>query len=508
MTTASDGSGGVAWLRTVARRPSLDELWTGLLAGGAALAGSFAYGGPTTDFVAVPVTDWVIAVTPGPIVAVAIQRLGQGSELLALGASVSLSVALLGAAALLGSRLGPRLDRSVGGLLGTYFAVWVAALVVLRAPFAAVVPAVPAAVVIWVLSRTERPAGPRPGRRATIKAGAVVLGFGGLSAVVGLQRSTVETSPLSAIPPAERDAINRRLTDARDRSLDIDGIPSLVSSVGEFYEVDINPINPDLNAADWSLSITGAVDRAVRVDYGELTGRQLEHRHATLRCVGEPLNGHEMDSALWTGVPVDDLLAVAGPSSDCECVMLRAADGYYEEFPLSALKPGLLAFGMNGRLLPRGHGFPVRALVPGHWGEVNVKWLTEIELLEREAYGFWELRGWHGTGPVNPVAKLHAVNRLSGGRLQVGGHAYAGTRGVDRVEVSVDGGDTWDDARLSRALPDADVWRQWAFEWVPTAETPEVVVRAIDGRGATQPGEASPPFPSGPSGWVRRTVRP
>jgi hypothetical protein len=216
-----------------------------------------------------------------------------------------------------------------------------------------------------------------------------------------------------------------------------------------------------------------------------------------------------MDNALWTGVPVGPIIERAQPNSDCECVMLRAeGDGFYEEFPLEALEPGMLAYGMNGNPLPRDHGAPVRALVPGHWGEVNVKWLTEIELLEREAKGYWEKRGWHGTGPVKPVAKLHYDEVLGNGRRRVGGHAYAGLRGVSRVEVSIDGGETWTDAELSERLPGTDVWRQWVHRYDSPGAQHTVVVRMYDEEGRMQTDEETGQFPDGPSGWVTRTVQP
>ena len=188
--------------------------------------------------------------------------------------------------------------------------------------------------------------------------------------------------------------------------------------------------------------------------------------------------------------------------------MLRADDGYYEEFPLPALEGGFLAFGMNGDTLPEGHGYPVRALIPGHWGEINVKWITEIEVLEEEVDGYWEERGWHGTGPVETVAKLHHEEGLDDGRMRVGGHAYAGTRGISAVEVSTDGGDSWTEAELSEELPGEDVWRQWVHTYDPPGGEHEVVVRAIEADGTVQPSEETDAFPSGPSGWVSRSVSP
>jgi hypothetical protein len=194
--------------------------------------------------------------------------------------------------------------------------------------------------------------------------------------------------------------------------------------------------------------------------------------------------------------------------------MLRAADDFYQEFPLSALEDGLLAFGMNGETIPRSHGYPLRALVPGHWGEVNVKWLTEIEVLEREQQGYWEERGWHGTGPVHTVAKLWDNDDLDGivhnddGTIQLAGHAYAGTRGIDRVEVSTDGGESWTDAELTDPLPGEDVWRQWSHIYDPPDSEHEVVVRAVDGEGNLQTEAEAGAYPNGATGWVRQTVQP
>jgi hypothetical protein len=91
--------------------------------------------------------------------------------------------------------------------------------------------------------------------------------------------------------------------------------------------------------------------------------------------------------------------------------------------------------------------------------------------------------------------------------IEVGGHAYAGTRGIDAVEVSIDGGATWETAELSEQLPGDDVWRQWQYVYEAN-EPHEVVVRAIDGEGTTQPEDQSEAFPSGATGWVSKQVSP
>jgi DMSO/TMAO reductase YedYZ molybdopterin-dependent catalytic subunit len=185
--------------------------------------------------------------------------------------------------------------------------------------------------------------------------------------------------------------------------------------------------------------------------------------------------------------------------------MLHAEDDYFVQFPIEALRDGFLAWKMNGEALPKSHGHPVRVLVPGHWGETNVKWLSKIELLDEEMDGYWEKRGWHGTGPVNTIAKLWSDSVLDNGNIELAGHAYAGTRGINQVEVSINNGETWQKAELSDPLPGDDVWRQWRFEFEPE-DSHDVVVRATDGEGNIQPKEQSNSFPSGATGWVSKTI--
>lgn len=475
------------------------------LGGVAAVAGSYAAVGLTPAFVAAPVSALVVAYTPDAVVTFAILVLGDVGDLLGFALALVLTAVAFGLAALSGLRTGRVLERPVvGGLLGGVVA-WLLALLLTGQVLAGLAAALPLSVVVWVAGRPRRePTAVDPSRRRLLKLAAGVAVFGGVSALVGARVGDESTSDSGG---AVSQPVQQRLDAAQADSLDLAGIPGLVSETGSFYRVDINAVDPTVAVDDWTLSVTGAVDAEQTFTYEDVTGMEPTYVFKTLRCVGESLNGHKMDNALWTGVPVVDLVESAGGSLPDECcVVLHAADGYYEEFPLSALRDAVLAYEMNGETLPRAHGYPVRALVPGHWGEINVKWITEIEVTKAESTGYWEKRGWHGTGPVNTVAKFHAINHLDGGRVQVGGHAYAGTRGIDRVEVSVDGGQTWTEATLSKPLPDPDTWRQWAYEFEPSGSH-EVVVRAVDGEGDVQPRDEADAFPNGPSGWVSRMVR-
>jgi DMSO/TMAO reductase YedYZ molybdopterin-dependent catalytic subunit len=508
------------------RLPSPWTLLVVLAAGLAAVGGSYAVVGRTPSFIVTPVSRGLTAVTPGAVITWAIQNLGSLGQQGAFLGALALTVGLFAAVALGGVLVGRRFGTSDTGLrsqtglaLSTTGLAALAVAVGLVGPTgSALAAALAGTAVVAVGVRGRAAVGAEPAsvsRRRAIQAGIGGLAVAGVGSALGRQAgrgATVENDVADATTA-------NLLRIAEDRTLPIAGIDGLLSGPG-FYEVDINSVDPKLSADDWTLSITGAVSDA-EVSYDDLRAYEPEHRFVSLRCVGEPLNGKKLDNALWTGVPIVEVIedATGEPLPDECCVMLRADDDFYEEFPLSALEDGFLAYGMDGARLPRGHGYPVRALIPGHWGEINVKWLTEIEILEEPADGYWEKRGWHGTGPVETVAKLHAVNRLDDGRIEVAGHAYAGTRGISRVEVSTDGGETWSDAELSERLPGAvrggeqlretaqDAWRQWHY--VYDADEPhEVVVRATDAEGRLQPEERRKSFPRGAAGWVSQEVEP
>lgn len=478
-----------------------------LSAGVAGVAGSFAVAGFTPSFIAGPVAGTLARRMPGVVITFAIVVLGDlGSQLNVLAALV-LSTLLLTGGAFLGLGLGARFgSRGLGCGIAAVAASTVT-FAVTRAVVASVVAGGAVGLVLAVAAFLPSSAPVRtlsPDRRRVLGgvASAVAISLGGVA--LGTRETTSQTRSAIDLDVEESvlAQIRSSLTEADQKSLDIETLEPLVSS--NFYQVDINATDPEVDADQWSLSITGAVEKERSFTYEDIRDMEPENRFVSLRCVGESLNGKKLDNALWTGVPIMDLLGPEGLPDEC-CVMLRAADGFFEEFPLAALEDGFLAYGMNGRELPRGHGYPVRALIPGHWGEINVKWLTEIEVLEEEQDGYWEKRGWHGTGPVNTVAKLHVANELEDGRRRVAGHAYAGTRGIQQVEVSTDGGDTWTEARLSEQLPGNDVWRQWSHAYEMPGEQHEVVVRATDGTGELQPREESDAFPSGASGWVSKT---
>ncbi|MFW5939796.1 MAG: molybdopterin-dependent oxidoreductase [Halolamina sp.] len=492
-------------------RPSRVEVGVAALAAVAAVGGSLLVAGETAAFVGAAAATFVRDLAPG-VVADGVRRLRDLAQPLLVVTTGAVLLSAYTALVVLAGRVAEA---------GRYRALATLALVgglsfLLTGSLASAIGAGAASALVVVvatatldLGRPARPATP-PGRRQVLQAGVAAVATL-VAGATRLREPPGEFSPESPDPGADS-----LLSVAEERSFDLRDTDGLVSE--GFYTVDIAAVDPNLDPDAWELTVTGEIEQERAFTRSELQAFDAERRFVTLRCVSDTLNGTKVDTALWDGVPVSTVLEEVGAPERC-CVTLHADDGYFVSFPREALDAGLLAWGMNGRPLPRSHGAPVRALVPGHWGETNAKWLTEIEIIDEPEDGYWEQRGWEGVGEVNPVAKLHSTTVL-GETVRVGGHAYAGTRGVDAVEVSTDGGDSWTEARLSEPLPGAtpldeddpepegeaaDAWRMWEHEY-EAVDDHEVVVRCVDGDGETQTGDEQGIRPSGATGWVRETI--
>jgi DMSO/TMAO reductase YedYZ molybdopterin-dependent catalytic subunit len=294
---------------------------------------------------------------------------------------------------------------------------------------------------------------------------------------------------------------------AQDFWTAIPGLPAEVTPVGSFYTVSKNVFDPAVNAQRWALTVRGRVQRPYTLTLDELKQLPAVTKPHTLMCISNEIGGDLISNAVWKGVPLRTVLDKAGVVPGAHKLILRARDGYAETFPLTAgLRDGtLLAYEMNGAPLERQHGYPLRVLVMGLYGIKNVKWLSEIDVVDHDYKGYWAARGWTDTAHYKTFSRIDAPRPAAslrrGEPLRVAGVAFAGDRGVSAVHVSVDGGKSWQPARIKPGLGD-HTWVLWAFEWIPaTVGTVTLQVRAVDGNGASQHPGPKPPLPDGVEGF-------
>lgn len=271
----------------------------------------------------------------------------------------------------------------------------------------------------------------------------------------------------------------------------IPGLGPEITPNKDFYAVTKNLFaDPDVATVSWSLKLGGLVQRPLQFRYDELTRLPAVEFYQTLECISNPVGGDLMSTAWWRGVRLADLLNLAGVNPKASRVVFRAADGYADSVPFAAaMDPATtLVYQMNGQQLPRAHGFPVRLLTPGVYGLKNVKWLTEIDVIEGDFEGYWQERGWSNTAFVQTMSRVDAPARnatVPAGQVTIAGVAYSGDKGISRVEVSLDSGKTWEQALLKPALGPR-TWRFWRYDANLPAGSQSAIVRAVDGKGQPQ----------------------
>ncbi len=289
-----------------------------------------------------------------------------------------------------------------------------------------------------------------------------------------------------------------------------------------FYETRYRYASPrpQIDVAGWELTIEGWVQYPQALKFADIIALPQVEMMRTLECISNPVGGTLIGNTVWRGVRLADALALAGPRSGGRELKMTAADGYQTSIPLDlATHPdSLLVFEMGGAPLPVKHGYPLRVLLPGRYGQKQPKWITRMEVITQEFLGYWEARGWSNEARIRVNSQIwepSPLSVISGETVIVSGVAHADEHGIQRVEVSTDGGISWEDAQLFPG-PTPLVWTEWRYEWrlpvVNQATTFTLAIRATDANGQTQrrdPEETSllnSTFPNGTSDIHRITV--
>jgi DMSO/TMAO reductase YedYZ molybdopterin-dependent catalytic subunit len=342
------------------------------------------------------------------------------------------------------------------------------------------------------------------------------------------------------VPIASSGGLIIRQKEPKNLEAPFDQIDSYLTPNELFYIRSHFP-TPSLDPASYRLRIDGAVSRPLALSYEELRSMRSETRVATLECAGNSrvflvpqVPGAQWElgavsNAEWTGVPLRALLERAGLAEDAREIVLEGADrGTPKEEPLppdpiayawglprvKAIQPEvLIAYQMNGRDLSRDHGFPVRAIVAGHYGMASVKWLTSIRAVREPFHGYWQTTDYAYWASLdgNPVrralgemqlkseiARPRVYETLIANRFYtVSGAAWAGEIDVTEIAVSTDGGRTWAKAEFLDPVR-RHAWRRWTFEWLTPKEPGQytLLARARDANGMVQPDTHDPNYGS------------
>lgn len=344
-----------------------------------------------------------------------------------------------------------------------------------------------------------------------------------------LSASTASEEPGSERDSGETFSAEELGLAARNHAMPLEALRYPITPAGLHYLL-IHFDIPAVEVASWRLSVDGLVERPFSLSLAEIQARPAVTLPVTLECAGngralltpraisQPWLTEAVGTAEWTGTPLAPLLKAAGLRSDAVEVVFTGLDrgiqgGEEQDYQRSlsvdeALRDDvLLAYAMNGAPLLPQHGFPLRLIVPGWYGMTHVKWLSGITAVAEPFQGYQQAGTYlfqtSDDDPGVPVTRmaprslmeppgvpdfLSRTRFLRAGFCALGGRAWSGQGVVVRVEVSTDGGHSWQEATLGEAPSSSPyAWRPWTFEWQAQPGTYILCSRATDSAGNTQP---------------------
>jgi len=279
---------------------------------------------------------------------------------------------------------------------------------------------------------------------------------------------------------------------------------------------------PEIGWDEHRLTIHGMVDRPLsfsmddlkrlpsvsRVHFVECHGNSSPARHDPDNedVVGLPVQYiHGMASTSeWSGVPFSVLLNEAGVKPEGTWLVLEGADAgkFSHTLPTAkAMEDCFVAYGQNGDPLRIEQGYPIRAIVPGWEGPHNVKYLRHIKVVD-QAYNTWnesmnhsvtrpdlgdKARWYHFQwGPKSVITRPSGGMEMRKGYVQITGLAWSGAGKVAKVDVSVDGGKTWKEAKIDGAVH-AKAHTRFNLDWAWNGEEAVIMSRTTDETGDVQP---------------------
>ena len=281
------------------------------------------------------------------------------------------------------------------------------------------------------------------------------------------------------------------------------------TAVRDHYQIFIRSEPTVIDGATWTLPITGLVDNPLDLTLDDLRTRyEARNEFVTLSCISNRVGGPLISTTYWTGASLQDILVDVRPRSDARYLFISSGDGFYETVDLELIDSDdriMLAYNWDGKPIPFDHGFPLRIWLPDRYGMKQPKWITAIEVIGEYKDGYWVERGWSkearvkATSVVDTVAVDSVIEDGDRKLIPIGGIAYAGVRGISRVEVRVDDESEWREAKLRAPLSDA-TWVIWRYDWPFEEGRHDFHVRCVEADGTPQIENFGQPRPDGASG--------
>jgi sulfite oxidase len=350
-------------------------------------------------------------------------------------------------------------------------------------------------------------------RRFLIRLGAatatVTVAGGGLASVLATAERRRQEQMLAETAAHESEEGGRSpFPNANDPVVPVPGTRPEYTPIKDHYKVFIQTEPTVIDGATWILPITGMVDNPLMLTLDDLRDNyEPRQQYVTLRCISGRIGTGLIGTTQWTGAGVQDVLADAGVQAGARYLFITSGDDFYETVDLELIDGDeriMFCYAWDGNTLPVDHGFPLRIWIPDLYGMKQPKWITGIEVTDENRDGYWVERNWDkvarvkATSVIDTVAVDHIIEDGDQRRVPVGGMAYAGARGISRVEVRVDGG-PWQEAQLRAPLSET-TWVLWRYEWPFAPGDHTFEVRCTEGDGTLQITETTDNRPDGATG--------
>ena len=305
---------------------------------------------------------------------------------------------------------------------------------------------------------------------------------------------------------------------------------SVVTPTNQLYVRNNLPTPPETIVADrdgWAVQVEG-VKKPKTLTVRELKSMGLETVTMVLQCSGNgraffpskpsgtPWTVGAAGCVVWSGVPVRDVVKALGGVADGMVYMTGTGGEVLpagidtksviveRSVPLAAMEDALLAWEMNGEPVPLAHGGPLRLIVPGYTGVNNIKYVKQLAFTAKESEAHIMSHGYRISPPgskgdpsqpsVQEMSVKSWINSpipedgdQAAGKVQIQGVAFGGMNAVKGVEVSIDGGKTWKQARLVGPDMGKYAWRQFVLQAELPKGTYQLASRATDVKGNVQP---------------------